>query len=199
MSAAKARGRSSRLHSRSDKLPPSRSPPISKGNKNGTNKKRVRRNPKQNINRNQPDQQQQNRPRVKSCCSSCGRQSKKCRCRCTHCECHHRGCGRLFKNCQCESRQFGSYRCLRCKKQWRSGYTFVRGRGPNGRALYGQQCKSCNDRRYHRAYKWRELEAVQCPECGEKPCDKNPPCRRKPHQQALCKRCRNSAVPCSGR
>jgi len=198
MNTAKPRGRPSRLHSRNGKRRTSRSPPrSSKGNKNKPNKRRTPRNRKQNTKRNQPGQQHQNRRRMNPVCSRC--KNKECRCRCTRCECHNRGCGKLFKNCHCETRQFGSYQCLSCNNRWSSGYTFVRGRGRNGKALYGQQCKKCNDRRYQKAYKWRELEAVECPVCGEKPCNKDPPCRQKPHQQSLCKRCKNKAVPCSSR
>lgn len=213
------RGRPSRAHSRNNKRRQSRSPLRSKGKQSRRNKGRSHQNGQQNGKKNQRGQQQQNRRRVygkkknekrgssKSerrrvdpVCSSCKR--KKCRCRCTRCECshHYRGCGKLFKDCQCETRQFGSYKCSNCDNRWSSGYTFVRGRGRNGKALYGQQCKRCNDRRHHKAYQWRELEAMECPVCREKPCNKNPPCMKKqPHQQALCKRCKNKAVPCSSR
>jgi len=176
------------------------------GNKssNGRSSPNRKQNTKRNRRRETVDFEPNSKGRrqtnsTKAVCASC--RSRKCRCRCTRCECahHKRGCGALFKDCRCETRQFGSYQCASCHNEWSSGYTFVRGRGQRGKALYGQQCKSCNDRRYHKAYKWRELEVVACPVCRKKPCNKDPPCQQKPHQQALCKRCKNKAVPCSSR
>lgn len=128
------------------------------------------------------------------CCAECDRCP--CRCLCT-------GCRHFMRECTCEVRVYGYYRCSNCGKTWESAYTFVRGGGKTGlkgkfaHVAHGQQCKGCDNEDFHLAVKW---DRIVCQKCLVKPCvckgkrhinhDKN-------HMQDLCERCKNKENPCS--
>merc|ERR1712013_924687 len=109
-------------------------------------------------------------------------------------------------------RVYGYYRCSECRRGWESAYTFVKG----GKAQFGQKCKSCESRRYHKAYDWKSLQKKcpnakcnalsdlkdeTCAKCGHSFDDAdeahNNPLRN--HIQELCARCWNRTRPCSAK
>jgi len=104
---------------------------------------------------------------------------------------------------------YGYHRCSECHRGWESAYTYVE----NGKAQYGQQCKSCRSKKHHKAYDWKATQKT-CPKCKalsdlkEEYCDDCGHCfddddvhidPNKKHIQALCARCRHLPQPCSAR
>jgi len=141
------------------------------------------------------------------CCPRCGQLECAIDCCevCEHCPCHCvcKSCGSAQKECTCEARVYGYYRCSECGKTWESAYTFVRSGGKTGETgkyahvVYGQQCKGCECDKFHLAMKW---EKIVCQKCLVKPCvckDKRHINHEKNHMQSLCERCKNKENPCS--
>jgi len=111
-----------------------------------------------------------------------------------------------------QGRAYGYYRCSECRRGWESAYTFV----ADGKAQFGQKCKSCRSRRYHKAYDWKalqkkcpntkcnalsDLKDKTCAECGHcfDDADDTHIDPHKNHIQELCARCWNRAQPCSAK